>query len=119
MANIASLGAVFSSFSDQEPTFHIWGILFAGGLVVTLLVVQFLRSYIRARAQFPGPPVKSFWMGNLDQTMADDVHEKVENEIFFFVVLFPTSWLTVLLSGCNGIVNMDMSSKLCVLCLVQ
>ncbi|KAJ8119553.1 hypothetical protein ONZ43_g3518 [Nemania bipapillata] len=33
-------------------------------------------SYTRARLQFPGPPVKNFLIGNLDQTMANDVHEK-------------------------------------------
>lgn len=36
-----------------------------------------VRLHLQARSQFPGPPVQSFWTGNLDQTMADNVHEKV------------------------------------------
>lgn len=49
--------------------------------IVTLLaayhVFRFVHFYVRARSQFPGPPVKNFWVGNLDQTMANNVHEKV------------------------------------------
>ncbi|KAL8812287.1 MAG: hypothetical protein Q9223_001156 [Gallowayella weberi] len=49
-------------------------------LVTTILAlikaVHFIYVYVRARYQFPGPPVKNFWTGNLDQTMADNVHEK-------------------------------------------
>ncbi|KAL9126809.1 MAG: hypothetical protein Q9217_004204 [Psora testacea] len=40
------------------------------------MMVRFTCVYIRARHEFPGPPVKNFWTGNLDQTMADNVHEK-------------------------------------------
>lgn len=50
-------------------------------LLVTILAliktIHFIYVYIRARYEFPGPPVKNFWIGNLDQTMADNVHEKV------------------------------------------
>ncbi|KAL8659388.1 MAG: hypothetical protein Q9226_000464 [Calogaya cf. arnoldii] len=41
-----------------------------------IVLVTFIYRYVRARCQFPGPPVKNFWTGNLDQTMADNVHEK-------------------------------------------
>ncbi|KAL8984153.1 MAG: hypothetical protein Q9205_001795 [Flavoplaca limonia] len=41
-----------------------------------IAVARFIYIYVRARLQFPGPPVKNFWTGNLDQTMADNVHEK-------------------------------------------
>lgn len=47
------------------------------GLVAVLASLRFLHGYRRARKQFPGPPIKSFWTGNLDQTLANDVHEKV------------------------------------------
>ncbi|KAJ5721213.1 uncharacterized protein N7483_009147 [Penicillium malachiteum] len=46
-------------------------------LIFLSLLIRFIHQYRKARAQFPGPPVKSFWVGNLDQTMTDDVHEKV------------------------------------------
>lgn len=45
--------------------------------LVLVVVVRFINIYMRARNEFPGPPVKNFWTGNLDQTMADNVHEKV------------------------------------------
>ncbi|KAL9599267.1 MAG: hypothetical protein Q9219_003969 [cf. Caloplaca sp. 3 TL-2023] len=41
-----------------------------------IILVRFVYAYVRARYEFPGPPVKNFWTGNLDQTMADNVHEK-------------------------------------------
>ncbi|KAL8828564.1 MAG: hypothetical protein Q9191_002517 [Dirinaria sp. TL-2023a] len=44
--------------------------------LLMIMVVRFMYVYIRARYEFPGPPVKNFWTGNLDQTMADNVHEK-------------------------------------------
>lgn len=47
------------------------------GLIAVLATLRFLHGYQQARRQFPGPPIKSFWRGNLDQTLADDVHEKV------------------------------------------
>ena len=47
------------------------------GLIVVLASLRLLHGYQRARKQFPGPPIKSFWTGNLHQTLADDVHEKV------------------------------------------
>lgn len=45
--------------------------------LVLLVIVRFIYNYMRARNEFPGPPMKNFWTGNLDQTMADNVHEKV------------------------------------------
>lgn len=47
-----------------------------------ILMVRLVYIYVRARYEFPGPPVKNFWTGNLDQTMADDVHEKVSQALF-------------------------------------
>ena len=41
-----------------------------------LLALRFIKWYFKALRQFPGPPVRSFWTGNLDQTMTDDIHEK-------------------------------------------
>lgn len=55
--------------------------VYLSGAVVALLgayrLLRFVYAYVQARSQFPGPPVKSFWVGNLDQTMANNVHEKV------------------------------------------
>ncbi len=45
--------------------------------VLSSLLLRFLYIYFKARSQFPGPPVKNFWVGNLDQTVADNVNEKV------------------------------------------
>ena len=58
---------------------NILRILFVVMLLSFISGVRFLHIYLRARSQFPGPPVKDFWTGNLDQTMADDVHEKVRH----------------------------------------
>ena len=78
-------------------------------LVVTLLalvtIVRSIYVYIRAHYEFPGPPVKNFWIGNLDQTMADNVHEKV-GQALCCLETNVTAY-----SGCNGIGNMDMSFK--------
>lgn len=49
------------------------------GVLVVVLLARFMYTYRKALKQFPGPPIKSFWTGNLDQTMADDVHEKWRN----------------------------------------
>ena len=49
------------------------------GFIVALVTLRFLTSYQKARKQFPGPPIKNFWTGNLDQTLADNVHEKVRS----------------------------------------
>ena len=46
------------------------------GVLGIVLLARFVYTYRKALRQFPGPPVESFWTGNLDQTMADDVHEK-------------------------------------------
>ncbi|KAI2636845.1 cytochrome P450 46A1 [Xylaria nigripes] len=45
-------------------------------LVACTKVVIFMISYTKARRQFPGPPVYNLFKGNLDETMANDVHEK-------------------------------------------
>ena len=45
-------------------------------ILALILLGRFVYLYIRARNEFRGPPVKNFWTGNLDQTMADNVHEK-------------------------------------------
>lgn len=70
-----------------------------------IAVARFIYIYVRARLQFPGPPVKNFWTGNLDQTMADNVHEKVGQAP-------PTIRNNVTASsGCNGIANMVTFSR--------
>lgn len=46
-------------------------------LLATFFGVRFALWYLKARRQFPGPRVKNIWTGNLDQVLADDVHEKV------------------------------------------
>ncbi|TLD37843.1 cytochrome P450 46A1 [Venturia nashicola] len=45
-------------------------------LLVAIAVLRGVLRSFRIRRQFPGPPVNSFWKGNLDETLADDVHEK-------------------------------------------
>ena len=66
-----------------SPIAIMLGLSFSKALffVVTFLAFIFLLRfacfYIEARSQFPGPPVKNFWIGNLDQIMADNVHEMV------------------------------------------
>lgn len=51
-------------------------ILFVVAFIAFCLMLRFICFYLRARSQFPGPPVKNFWIGNLDQTMANNVDEK-------------------------------------------
>ena len=46
-------------------------------LLLLIITLHFTHLHLKARSQFPGPPVKNFWTGNLDQTMADNVHEMV------------------------------------------
>lgn len=46
-------------------------------LPTLVILLRFFYQYRKSRAQFPGPPIKNFWVGNLDETMADNVHEKV------------------------------------------
>ncbi|KAI0977543.1 cytochrome P450 46A1 [Xylaria arbuscula] len=48
----------------------------ATSLVASFMLCRFFYTYRLARSQFPGPPVRNFWVGNLDQVMADDVHKK-------------------------------------------
>lgn len=45
-----------------------------GALAVKVLF--FVFEYVKARRQFPGPPVANFWTGNLTETLTEDVHEK-------------------------------------------
>ncbi|THG99701.1 hypothetical protein EW026_g2692 [Hermanssonia centrifuga] len=46
-------------------------------LTVSLLAaaVRFFCRYWCARRQLPGPPVRNIWSGNLQESMADNVHE--------------------------------------------
>lgn len=75
------------TFLDYAPNIldgRVWSVvLFSVVLITAPLLIQWAVRHVRARAQFPGPPVKSFWMGNLDETMSDDVHEKVRVGISF------------------------------------
>ncbi|OTB01256.1 hypothetical protein M426DRAFT_75321 [Hypoxylon sp. CI-4A] len=48
----------------------------AVAIVALPLLLRFIFFYTKARLQFPGPPVRNLLVGNLDQTMANDVHEK-------------------------------------------
>ena len=50
---------------------------FAALAITLLFLSRLIWKYVKARLQFPGPAVQKPWIGNLDQTMADDVHEKV------------------------------------------
>ncbi|KAH8164510.1 hypothetical protein CIB48_g3746 [Xylaria polymorpha] len=68
--------AVFSSLVALSSDHGLVPVLVATAVVAGVLFLRFLLSYTRARLQFPGPPVKNFLIGNLDQTMANDVHEK-------------------------------------------
>ncbi|KAJ5701642.1 hypothetical protein N7488_009190 [Penicillium malachiteum] len=63
------------------------GAVFTVFLILLILILHFIERYRKAYAQFPGPPVKSFWVGNLDQTMTDDVHEKVPPPTYKFPLL--------------------------------
>lgn len=74
-------------------------------LLAPMVTVRFVYLYIRARYEFPGPPVKNFWTGNLDQTMADNVHEKVGQALRCLRIILTAD------SGCNGIGNMDTSFR--------
>ncbi|KAI6088749.1 cytochrome P450 46A1 [Hypoxylon rubiginosum] len=51
-------------------------ILFPVAVIPLLFLLRSVFFYVKARSQFPGPPIRNFWVGNLDQTMANDVHEK-------------------------------------------
>lgn len=69
--------AVFTSLAALSSDHGLVHMLVATALVASTLFLRFIISYTRARLQFPGPPVKNFLVGNLDQTMGNDVHEKV------------------------------------------
>ncbi|KAI1507754.1 CypX, Cytochrome P450 [Pyrenophora tritici-repentis] len=68
------------SFPTVREGSHYDPLLFkAAAALVALgvfLIMRFIYWYLKASKQFPGPPVKSFLQGNLDQTMTDDIHEK-------------------------------------------
>ncbi|KAI1435478.1 cytochrome P450 46A1 [Xylaria sp. CBS 124048] len=68
MAVIASL----LHFYAQHGT----PVLGAVAIVACTVLLRFIISYTQARRQFPGPPVYNIFKGNLDETMANDVHEK-------------------------------------------
>ncbi|KAL1639396.1 hypothetical protein SLS58_007977 [Diplodia intermedia] len=73
------MAAKLSSSIFQEGPHHgplLLKVTAALAVLGMFLAVRFLYRYRKALRQFPGPPVKSFWTGNLDQTMADDIHEK-------------------------------------------
>jgi hypothetical protein len=72
LTNLQFLKPLFS-------TYTIWHFSFAVACCALVLLCRFVQSHAKARAQFPGPPVKNFWMGNLHETMADNVHEKVHS----------------------------------------
>lgn len=69
--------AVLTSLAALSWDHGLAPVLVATALVASTLLLRFIISYTRARLQFPGPPVKNFLIGNLDQTMGNDVHEKV------------------------------------------
>lgn len=52
-------------------------VLIVCGVHLAILALWWNKQYWTARLQFPGPPVKNVWIGNLDQTMMPDIHEKV------------------------------------------
>ncbi|KAI0553204.1 cytochrome P450 46A1 [Xylaria curta] len=68
--------AVLSSLVALSSDRGLVPVLVGIALVACTVLIRFIIFYSRARLQFPGPPVKNFLIGNLDQTMADDVHEK-------------------------------------------
>ncbi|KAI1189793.1 cytochrome P450 46A1 [Nemania serpens] len=68
--------AVLTSLVSLTSDHGLVPALVATALVASTLFLRFIISYTRARLQFPGPPVKNFLIGNLDQTMGNDVHEK-------------------------------------------
>ncbi|KAI0864078.1 cytochrome P450 46A1 [Xylaria cubensis] len=68
--------AVLSSLVSLSSGHGLVPVLVGTAVVACTILLRFIISYTRARLQFPGPPVKNFLVGNLDQTMADDVHEK-------------------------------------------
>jgi hypothetical protein len=83
----------------------VLGLVVAIAAMALIAIVRFVLVYIRARCEFPGPPVKNFWTGNLDHTMADNVHEKVGQSLRYIRINMTGC------SGCNGTVNMDTSFK--------
>ena len=91
-----------------KPPFHpSWQHALVAVVCIGLfMVLRFALWYYKAYSQFPGPPIKNFWIGNLDQTMTLDVHEKVS-------CLGCTSIIVKLSvrSGEVGIVHMVLFSK--------
>lgn len=80
--------AVLSSLSAISSEHGIVPVLVATVFVACTAVLRFIVSYTRARRQFPGPPVKNWFVGNLGETMANDVHEKVTSHdtIYFLLI---------------------------------
>ncbi|KAK5626570.1 hypothetical protein RRF57_002285 [Xylaria bambusicola] len=68
--------AVFSSLLALHSDHGLVPALVAAALLTSTALIRFIVAYTRARLQFPGPPVKNIFLGNLDQTMGNDVHEK-------------------------------------------
>ncbi|KAI1307112.1 cytochrome P450 46A1 [Xylaria venustula] len=68
--------AVFSSLLALHADHGLVPVFVALTFVAGTILLRFIVSYTRARRQFPGPPVKNIFLGNLDQTMGNDVHEK-------------------------------------------
>ncbi|KAI0430740.1 cytochrome P450 46A1 [Xylaria sp. FL1042] len=69
---MAVLSSLLTLHSDHGLVPLFVGLAFVAGT----MILRFIISYTRARRQFPGPPVKNILLGNLDQTMGNDVHEK-------------------------------------------
>jgi hypothetical protein len=51
-------------------------------LLTVLLILSYIYIYLQTHSQFPGPPVKNFWVGNLNQTMSDNVYDKASELSF-------------------------------------
>lgn len=62
---------------NAMASLNISSVVFIILLILFCFICRFTYFYVRARSQFPGPPIKNFWIGNLDQTMADNVDKKV------------------------------------------
>ena len=82
-------------------------ILSASAILLLLFLFRFAWKQWKARYQFPGPPVKNLWIGNLDQTLTDDVHDRVRCRFSYLRIS-----LTMYGSGSSGIGNMDMCFRL-------
>jgi cholesterol 24(S)-hydroxylase/benzoate 4-monooxygenase len=59
----------------------ILGVASLAVIALALYAIRFIIWYRKARKQFPGPPLKSVWNGNLDEVLQDDIHEKVSSHL--------------------------------------